>query len=515
MSRPGLALFAAATLFACTPATRAPQAALDAPGAAQARGGAERATVFVSAELKGYLGPCGCSEAMRGGIARTAQVVAHARAQGGPVLYLDSGDALFGEPAIAEAAVPQQERKAVAVAEAMKAMGLSARAVGPLDDARGEAFRKKLGLPELPASGLELLPAGRGTLAVVAGATAEELSARGKAARQEGAGFVLGLWRTSLEAAIAAAPQVAGAVDFALAVKAKDELAGEQNKLVRAAVPLAQVQTKGRSILRVDLAFGGAGPFELLRGAGELEREAASLDQRIELLKAQVNEPMIAAQLKQLREAKLTELLGRRAALAEAPPPVTEGKNAFTVRFVPLESQLPEDPKARAIVAAYDKDVGLLNLAWAKAHGPSCPQPAKGEAAFIGNGGCEDCHEEAFESWNRSKHARGFTTLEEVGKQHHLDCIGCHVTGWQRPGGVCRVDQTKDRQGIGCESCHGPGSRHAEDPDNVRTILGDTDAACTGCHDRENSPHFAFERYMKEIIAPGHGMAPEVKKPRK
>lgn len=484
------------------------------PGPAEApAAGADHVALFVSAELKGYLGPCGCSENMRGGIARAAHQLEHARKEHRtPVLYLDTGDSLFGEPRIPEAAVPQQERKARAMAEALKAMGLSMRAVGPLDDARGEAFRKSLGLPELPPGGGAVLPAGKGKVALVEGASGPQLEARARKAREDGAAFVIGVWRTSFEAALQATATSGHGLDLALAVKAKDELSGEQNKVARGAVPLVQLQTKGRSMLKVDLYFHGEGRFALLRGADDLERETAVLEQRIELLRAQTNEPMISDELKGLRQAKLAELIARKEAAADAKVPTPEGQNAFTLRFVPLEAAFPEDAKVKEIEKAYDKDVGLLNLAWAKAHGQPCPPPGRGEAAFVGNQSCFECHEDAFTSWNGSKHKQGLVTLEHVGKQFHLDCIGCHVTGWQKPGGVCRIDQTADREGIGCESCHGPGSIHNDDPDKANVLKGNTAEACTGCHDRENSPHFDFERYMKEIIAPGHGQ-PAAKKP--
>ena len=467
-------------------------------------------SLFVSAELKGYLGPCGCSENMRGGIARAAHQLEEARKKG-PVLYLDTGDALFGEPQIGDAAVPQQERKAQAMAAALKAMGLSARARGPLDDARGEAFRRALALPELPASGVQVLEGGK--VAVVEGATGADLAARAKSAREGGAAFVVGLWRTAFDAALKDAPTLGDALDLVLAVKAKDELSGEQNKLLRSgAVPLVQLQTKGRSMLHLDLYFHGSGRFELLRGADDVERETAVLSQRIELLRAQTNEPMISDELKGMRQQKLAELIARKEAVESAPVATPEGKNAWTLRFVPLESSFAEDAKVKALVTAYDRDVGLLNLKWAKEHGKPCPAPSKTVKGYVGNKECFECHEETFASWNGSKHAQGLKTLEHVGKQHHLDCIGCHVTGWQQPGGVCGVDQTAGREGVGCESCHGPGSEHLEDPDRANVLKGNTAEACLGCHDRENSPHFDFDRYMKEIIAPGHGQ-PAAKAP--
>ena len=157
------------------------------------------------------------------------------------------------------------------------------------------------------------------------------------------------------------------------------------------------------------------------------------------------------------------------------------------------------------LLKAYDKDVGFLNLAYAKEHGHDCPAPEKGQAAYVGNARCKDCHEEAFPIWEKSKHAHGYATLVEKEKQYHLDCIGCHVTGWQKPSGVCRIDKTAGHEGIGCEACHGPGSIHSEDPSDDNIARGNTAETCTGCHDPENSPNFDFATYLAQITGPGHG----------
>ncbi len=468
-----------------------------------------QAVIIASADMRGYLGPCGCSENMRGGIARAAHQVAEPRQQGKPVLYVDGGDSLFGHSKLPEGAVPQEERKARALAEAFKLMGLATRAVGELDDARGELFRRSLELPDQtePVRFFEL--AGRKVAVVVSRdeATLEKAcrDAHGKAA------FVLALYHQTLEAA-----QRAGATgcDFVLASHAATELDGEDNKLVRASVPVAQVQSKGRSMLRLDLTFGGpdGSPFEMLRGEAERERELEALDGRIELLRKQVNQPSLSPEMLKLRKAKLEEIIARREALAASPLPTPEGRNAFSVRFIPLESSFPSLPEAKAIVTAYDRDVGQLNLAWAKEHGKDCPPPEKGKPAFAGSESCRDCHEEAFAVFEASKHAHAYQTLVDVGKNYHLDCVGCHVTGYESPGGVCRIDKVEGRAHVGCESCHGPGSLHNEDPDSGHIARGNRIEDCIGCHDKENSPHFELERYLAEVLGPGHGKPKTAKK---
>lgn len=486
-----------------TEAPAAPRA--DAPGA----------VLFLSADTRGYLGPCGCSENMRGGIDRAAFQVLEARKGPLPVLYVDGGDALFGEPSLKPAQVPQEERKARALAEAMKRMGLAVRAPGELDDVRGAEFRQGLGLPELAAGQVRLLPAGPRKLGVVSARDAAQLREASARARSEGADFVVALFHDTLEAAQTAAAQEGLAADLVLATHTASEFSGEENKLVRAAVPVAALQSKGRSLLRVDLSYGPEeGRFTLQKTREDTEREVAMLDARLALLDKELNAPGIAPELKPLKQRKREELAARKQALLTAPVAAPAGVNGFALRFLPLEASLPSHPEARALITAYDKDVGQMNLAWAKAHGQDCPVPAAGEAAFVGNAACAECHEEAFPLWEKSKHAHAWETLEAAGKQFHLNCVGCHVTGYEQPGGVCRLDKVAGREDVGCESCHGPGSLHAEAPERDNIVATPGEDVCVTCHNLENSPHFDFATYLPRIVGPGHGepLAADAKK---
>ncbi|HZA49614.1 MAG TPA: multiheme c-type cytochrome [Myxococcaceae bacterium] len=473
------------------------------------------ATVFVSSDLRGYLGPCGCSENMRGGLPRAAHQLKEARRLGGNVLYLDAGDSLFSSARLSPEAVPQESRKARALAEGMKLMGLNARALGERDDARGAAFRKSLGLPEIAAGSGRTFDVDGRRVAVIAAQTPTQLFAAAKRARDQGAHFVLALFHATLEQAQKAAEAPELGADLVVASHAEGEFGGENNRLLRLRVPVVQVQSKGRSLLRVDLSFGPErGPLELVTTAADVEREVKALEERMSLLDRQINAPGLPEQARTLRREKLAELVQRREHLLATPPPSFEGRNAFSLRFVPLEASLPSDPAAAAVVTTYDRDVGKLNLAWAAKHGKDCRPPGKGEAAFVGNARCRACHADAFPVWEKSLHARGYETLVERGKQFHLDCIGCHVTGFNRPGGVCRVDRVAGREDVGCEGCHGPGSLHSSTPSAKNVSLGNTEQACTGCHDRENSPHFDFREYLPQILGPGHGARRAVNGPR-
>ncbi len=462
------------------------------------------AVVFISADLWGYLAPCGCSENMRGGIARAAFQVAEARKKGTPVLYIDGGDTLFGRTPIPEALVPQEERKAKALAQALKHMGLSTWAVGERDDARGADFREALFLPEQASGTVRLLEAGPRRIGVVAARTESELSDGARNARAQGADFVIGLYHQNIEQTQKVASLKAGA-DLLVATHINGEFAAEENRLARTEIPVAQLQSKGRSLLRLDLSFGAAaGPFEMLKTQADLDRDLAALDERIGLLTKQLNEPGLREQTLKLYRDKITELTQRRQTAASTAVPSVQGKNAFAVRFIPLESTLQSLPEVRAMVDAYDRDVAVLNLEWARKHGKDCPPPKKGQAAYVGNDRCRECHEEAFPVWEGSKHSHAYETLEQAGKQYNLECVRCHVVAMDKPGAVCRVDKVEGMADVGCESCHGPGSIHAEEPTEENVIAKPVEEHCVGCHEQENSPHFNFSTYLPQILGKGH-----------
>ncbi|HEY1088486.1 MAG TPA: cytochrome C, partial [Archangium sp.] len=285
-------------------------------------------TLFFSSEVRGYIGPCGCSENMRGGIARSAYQVEEARRAGKTVHFIDCGDGLFDTLNIPEAAIPQQERKAQALSAAWKKMGLEGRTGGPLDDARGVPFRESLGLPQLGS--FKVLDG----VAVLNAPTLTAAKASIPEATKAGGRFFVAIVPAPADQLLRDSMEPSG-LHLVIASKSKDAFSAEESRLVGGATKVAQVQSKGRSLLEVQVHFRGDGSPEWLAGDGDRARELASLDQRIELLRAQVNEPMLADALKALRKAKLEEIIARREALASAPIEVPTGKSSVTARFVP------------------------------------------------------------------------------------------------------------------------------------------------------------------------------------
>ncbi len=477
----------------------APHPAVPAPDA----GSPTHLAIFVTADLQGQLLPCGCSEGMRGGLGRAAAQLARARAEGLSVVYLDAGDALFAHAGLHPDEAVEDERKAKAVAQAMRAMGLQARATGPLDDVQGAAFRTSLGLPEVPDGTGRVLAVAGHRLGVVAAHSAKALVEGAAQVRAEGADFVVALYGGSLEAALGALRGVDGVDVVVTAQEAAVVTVDDDSRLVKGAVPVARVQSRGRALLRLDVRFDGSGRFGFLSSSQDVEREAATQDERIALLKRELALPGQSAERKRVLTERLATLVDKRAALA--PAPTASVTNSFTVRFIPLETTLPSDPAVDQVVESFDADVSKLNLAWAKAHGQDCAAPKLGEAAYLGNAACEKCHPATFDVYLKTGHARAYRELEHVHKHYRLECVACHVVGFQQPGGVCRVDRVAGRDAVGCENCHGPGSLHAALPnDQSMPRNAPTRAVCLGCHTPENSPHFDYAVYLPRVLGPGH-----------
>ena len=133
-------------------------------------------------------------------------------------------------------------------------------------------------------------------------------------------------------------------------------------------------------------------------------------------------------------------------------------------------------------------------------------EPAKGEAAYVGDDECVTCHDEEQAVWDKTPHAKAYKTLSDDFKEYNLDCVGCHVTGYGKPGGSTVTHNDKLR-GVQCETCHGPGSRHIADTDNPKLIVTKPDpkTCVEECHHPPHVEGFDAKAKMELILGPGHG----------
>ncbi|MFL5440302.1 MAG: multiheme c-type cytochrome [Myxococcales bacterium] len=508
-----------------------------ADAAQPAGGGGDKATLVIAASIAGQLVPCGCSPDQRGGFPRAVSLVNKLRAEVPGLVYVDAGDLLFESAAKRSGPIAaQDELKARTLSQGQPLLKAAARAVGPRDLPFGGQFCAD------NANGVALLDAGKGgvpgardSLIVQAGNVPIGLLAAGQspdarlkeraaALKSQGARAVVLLalpagagWQGAL--ALGREARDSG-VDLVV-LGHLDDPATDPNHAEAGPPPVLAVEGHLQSLLRVDLQFPAGTPkgVYLSQGAAGKEEELKELDQRIVRTKEQQhNAPK---EMHELYAKKIRDLEQRRTQVASSQEKAPEGVLVVTPTFLPLTQAAGEDPLAKKLVGDYDERVAQMNLELAKKQPEACPKPLPGEAAFTGVStaakvkGCASCHKSQAEFWANTRHAHAYDTLVEQKKQFSLDCVRCHVTGWQQPGGVCRIDRTaaggpgfqgrgKGRQDVQCEMCHGPGTEHAADPPGH--IDPDVyPGVCVRCHEAENSPHFDNARYRPFIIGPGHG----------
>ena len=98
---------------------------------------------------------------------------------------------------------------------------------------------------------------------------------------------------------------------------------------------------------------------------------------------------------------------------------------------------------------------------------------------YVGEANCIECHEERHALWASTIHATAFDTLTASGDGDNVLCFPCHSVGYGKPSGFVSLDTSPHLAHVQCENCHGPGSNHAADPDNVHLHI-DYDADLCG-----------------------------------
>ena len=168
-----------------------------------------------------------------------------------------------------------------------------------------------------------------------------------------------------------------------------------------------------------------------------------------------------------------------------------------------IREALGTDPAVAKELSAYYKKVNEHNRVRFASRFPR--RRRRSSRQYVGIEVCDACHEEPRNVWNKTRHAHAYATLADQDKQFNLDCVSCHVTGYEEKGGstVTHVDLLKDVQ---CEVCHGPGSLHAKDPKKHKPVVAKPGPdRCLACHHPPHVEGFDAKAKMEEILGPGHG----------
>ncbi len=489
-------------------------------------------SLIALAELRGQVGPCGCTSDPLGDISRTAQLIEAARAAG-PTLVVDAGSVLYSKSPVPTHLTTQEELKAdLLVTTYAEQLHVAAVGLGPADLAQGAAKLRlprhvvNLGpgqtIPSAPPAVLDVGGTKVGVFGVVAdGAlpgvalTPPVAAAQGaiRTLRAQGAQIVVGLVQASSKKDAVKLVRDIGGIDIAVAglgaaAPEPDEVEVEATRVGDGWLVIPG--NRGQVLSRLDITVRGPGPLADAIGMAAAAAKTAALGRRLAALDADLarfaadkTADLSFVQRKQQERAALAQ---DSATLTRTPLAVPAAGSYFTLDQVRIGKQLACDVAVQDRVTAFFGAAGEANVAAAAAI--PVPPPPTGQAAYVGSEACSDCHADATEFWATTRHAQAWETLEQRGQQFDFDCIGCHVTGWNQAGGS-NLGFNAPLRDVQCETCHGPGSIHVAQggEDKPPTVWRAPPATmcATQCHTAEHSDTFELQAYLRDVVGPGHG----------
>ena len=244
--------------------------------------------------------------------------------------------------------------------------------------------------------------------------------------------------------------------------------------------------------------FDKSGIFDLIVSGSNND------DELNQVLKIQVGTkyfPMIPTKGQGILSGTLNE---NRKMIPDNQDKVSEGLSVSWLR-----RNIEDDPDLLDSFRTYDaavKELFFRNLELKKEHLKDSP--------FIGNQVCAACHQKSMAVWEKSRHARAFATLENLGKNFDPECLKCHVVGlnpwvtsknsseavrkFEGKRGFLSMGLTPHLTNVQCENCHGPAKDHLA---NIKIKPAEHNPAsfCVECHHGSHSPLFEFEKYWQKI----------------
>ena len=444
--------------------------------------------LFITGQQHGYIEPCGCTglENQKGGMARRHMLLMQLADRGWPVIPVDAGNQVrrFGR---------QAEIKFQVTADALKKMGYEAVTLG-IDDL--QLTSGELLVTTTPATDDETTPFLCANASILDPSLTPSFKIVERGGKKVGITGVIGNeWRSEIRGS----DIVHKAAEEALQEVVPQLTAANCDVLVLLAhATLEESEELGKRFSDFDVVISAGGD-----GDPAYQPERIGTDGPL----------LVRVGVKGMHVGLI--------ALFEGSEP------RFRYQRIPLTSRFGDSDEMLALLASYQEtlaDQGFEGLAIR-----ALPHPTGRQ--FVGSDACAECHEDAYDIWKESWHARATDSIEhppnergEIQRHHDPECISCHVTGWhpQRyypyQSGYLSLEKTPKMKGSGCENCHGPGSQHvaaesgeieASDElleklqDEMRLPLAKARDRCLQCHDLDNSPEFheegAFERYWEQV----------------
>ena len=440
------------------------------------------AAIMISGEQLGYLEPCGCTEGQAGGLLRRYELAGRIRnTQKWPLVLVDLGS-LIKDPASARGGPEQAKLKLNTALKALTLMGYDALALSPED--------LKVGVDE---------------------AVGQILNLQGDKSRIVAANIVA----AGLETKIVPFVKVqAGAVKVGITAVVDPS---KIKALVDPTLDLLTVKTIEETLPAIlsELEKDTTTQVLLVQAAPE---EAKKLALKYPGFDIVIGTSLNADPIKDVERVNdgktLVINVGQRGKYAGVVGIFDDAAQPYRYERITLDKRLdgPAKPMKALIEDEFREQLKTQKTV------ENFPRHAfvngTRDASFLGAESCKNCHPNTFTRWSTTKHALAFQSLEKDPKPnviHDAECITCHTTGFEYTSGWKSPEATPFLKGNQCENCHGPGSRHAFEPDHLdfRAAMkltaeqADKTRLCLRCHDEDNSPHFDFSKYWGQVIHKG------------
>lgn len=176
-------------------------------------------------------------------------------------------------------------------------------------------------------------------------------------------------------------------------------------------------------------------------------------------------------------------------------------------RLIYLDRTYSESPSVAGIYDKYNEQVKELALREGQKLRAEVEKTLVGRGfdlasrsrakVFAGAGTCRQCHQAAYETWEKTGHGRAFQTLQKDKRDFDPECVTCHSTGADRRGGFANAKQTPELVNVQCEACHKPAVAHVE---NTSAPYGAVEEdTCRKCHTDQMNPDFDYDSMWAKV----------------
>lgn len=436
--------------------------------------------IALTGAVRGEVEVCGCPTSPYGGFARRSLLYSQLEAGGVPLMRVDAGEMLV-KGLTARDEVDRRVR-ADAVLALARTAGLDAWAASPVDLLPGglDLLRSEGALsanwapPDAPMAAATIVERGGvrvGFIGLAAPATGVPSRAAVEAVNaakssEADAWFVLSNADDATNVAVGE-----GVPGLAAVLATGGDRVDEPR--VTSGAPIIETPGRGRYVTLVHV-FLGSTPRALELVSRGIWKDVAMFRSGRSLVASTASGALAA------------EASRDHARLARR----TRGRGLAFVETLPLGANLDGDTRTQAQLATFH--AAILGSARA-AVGTSVRD------GYATGSSCGGCHQDRLASWAFDGHARAVESLASRQATANPECIGCHTTGFGRPGGFSElsVGASSAFRDVQCEACHGPMAGH-DGRGSVHSAPV-TEATCRGCHDEANSPKFDYASYLSKI----------------